>query len=162
MTTFSGTADGKSLLGFGARPAFLLACAAILLVFLLPNAIERRRVAQFLILALSSIAIVTGWFCSARYADSNAIWRKLAAILTAVYLSCSVPAFVFELSSLRWLMTAPNWVSVYLSPWVHWGDILILLGIAGALCGRGKARIAFVTASILQLILWESMGRWIL
>jgi hypothetical protein len=58
-----------------------------------------------------------------------------------------------------WFMHA-HWASLYVRPWVYWGFIFVYFSVAGSFLGRGRASIAFVLASVLLLILWKSMGRW--
>jgi hypothetical protein len=152
---------------FGVRPIFVLVCVVCLLVFFLPDAISGRHGVQKVLLLLASFAIASGWFFLVRHLEPNSTLRTLVALTTSVYLTASLPAFLFELSQIKWLMRHPlhHTFEMYVWPWVHWGYqgyLPVLLGVAGSFAGRGRARIAFVVGSILLLVLRESMGTWVL
>jgi hypothetical protein len=152
---------------FRVRPTFVLGCAVLLLVFFLPDALRGRHSTQKFLLLLASFAVASGWFCLLKYRQPNSTWRAFVALVTSAYLTASLPAFLFELSQIKWLMRHPfhHTFEMYMWPWVHWGYqgyIPVLLGVAGSFTGRGRSRAAFVTASILLLILRESMGIWVL
>jgi multisubunit Na+/H+ antiporter MnhG subunit len=146
---------------FRVRPAVLLACFGILLVMLLPDAMREHRSAKWLLLTFGSLAVILGWFFYIRHHENNSKWREFIALITAVYLTASIPAYYFEFFPIKWLMRGPHWSALYVRPWVHWAFIFVYLSVAGSLLGRGRARIAFTTGSILLLILWEAMPRWI-
>jgi hypothetical protein len=165
MNSMNPTMDRRNL--FRVRPTFLLACVVFLIAFFLPDTIRGRHVVQRAFLVLASLAIVSGWFFLLKYREANSTWRTLVALVTSVYLTASVPVFLFEMSQIRWLMRHPfhHTFEMYVWPWVHWGYqgyVPVLLGVAGSFLGRGRARIAFVGGSILLLILRASMGTWVL
>ena len=158
-------ADRKSW--FHVRPAFLLGCATLLVILVLPSAIAHKYDVQWLFLLFASLAIALGWFLLAKYREPNGTWRALIALATSVYLTAFLPVFLFELAQIKWLMRHPfhHAFSMYVWPWVHWGYqgyLFAFLGVAGALMGRSWARIAFVSGSVLLLILRASMGTWVL
>jgi len=145
---------------FSVRRSFLLACAAFLVVMVLPNVAEGRHTVQLVFLVLAALAIASGWFFLLKYREPNSTWRALIALITSVYLTVSIPVFFFELSQIRWFTRHPGF-SMYARPWVHWGYVFVYLGVAGAFLGRGRSRIAFVVASTLLMILWEGTGTWV-
>jgi hypothetical protein len=152
---------------FRVRPNFVLGCVVVLLVFFLPDAIRGRHGVQKALLLLASFSIASGWFCLLRHRETNSTWRSLVALATSVYLTASLPVFLFELSQIKWLLrhSLHHMFGMYVWPWVHWGYqgyLPILLGVVGSFAGRGRARVAFVVGSVLLLILRESMGTWIL
>lgn len=146
---------------FKTRPIFVLSCIALLVVFLLPNALKAHRTAQWVIFVAASAAILFGWFFHTIHPKPGSKSRQFIALLTSLYLTASIPAFFFEFSQVRWLMRGPHWASIYVRPWVHWGFLLVYLGVVGAFFGRGYARTAFLTGSILLAVLWQSMSVWI-
>jgi len=140
-----------------------MACAAFIVVLVLPDAIRGRHVIQRLVLLLASLAVLSGWFFLLKYREPNRTWRAVVAAVTSVYLTASLPVFLFELSQIRWLMHH-HMLSMYVRPWVHWGYqgyLPVLWGVAGSFFGRSWARIAFLVGSILLLILRASMGTWV-
>jgi len=143
------------------RQNFLLFCALGLLAFLLPGAVAGHRFAQLILAALSAVAVLLGWFFYGMFREANQKWRDLTAVITGVYLTACVPTLFFELFPVKWFMRGHQWPSFYVRPWAHWGGALVFLGVAGTLLGRGRARIAFVTAGFLMLILWISMPHWV-
>jgi hypothetical protein len=152
---------------FRVRPIFVLGCVVFLLIFFLPDAVSGRYGVKKALLLSASVAIVSGWFFLLKYREPNSTWRVSAAFATSVYLTASLPAFLFEMSQIKWLMLHPfhHTFEMYVWPWAHWGYqgyLPVLLGVAGSFTGRGRARIAFVIGSILLLILRESMGPWVL
>jgi hypothetical protein len=152
---------------FRVRPIFVLGCVVFLLVVFLPDAISGRHGVQKLLLLSAGVAIASGWLFLLKHREANSTLRTLVALTTSVYLTLSLPAFLFELSQIKWLMRHPfhHAFEMYVWPWVHWGYqgyAPVLLGVAGSFAGRGRARIAFVVGSILLLVLRESMGIWVL
>lgn len=143
------------------RPLLLLTCSAAILVILLPGEVRGHRTAQWLILIFANSAILLGWFFYLTDREWNSKWRKFVALATGLYLIASIPAFFFEFSPVKWFMRNHQWSSLYVRPWVHWGFVLVYLGCVGSFFGRGRGRIAFAVASVLLIILWESMARWI-
>jgi hypothetical protein len=158
MDTVNPSINRKTL--FHVRPAFILACAALLGAIILPDALNGRHAAQRSVLLLASLAVALGWYFLLRYREPTRTWRALIALVTSAYLTASLPVFLFELSQIRWLMRHP-WPSMYVMPWVRWGYLLVLWGVVGSLVGRGRARIAFVVAGVLLMILRASMGTWV-
>lgn len=154
--------DRKKL--FRVRPIFLVACAAFLAVISLPDVVHGSHVLKRVFLLMASLALVSGWFFLLRDREPNSAWRAVIALTTSVYLTVSVPVFLFEMSQIKWLMRHPmNRVfAIYVWPWVHWGFLLVLLGVVGSFFGRGRARIAFFVGSILLTILWAATGTWVL
>ncbi|HTA23392.1 MAG TPA: hypothetical protein VK763_07650 [Terriglobales bacterium] len=149
------------------RPNFVFACVVFLLVFFLPDIISGKHGLQKILLLLASVSIAVGWFFLLKPREPNSKLRALVALASSVYLTASLPAFLFELSQIKWLMRHPlhHTFEMYVWPWVHWGYhgyVPVLLGVAGSFAGRGRARTAFVVGSILLLILRESMGTWVL
>jgi len=147
------------------RPRFLLACAIFLFVIVLPSAAWGRPSIQRVYLAMASLAILSAWFFILKSRETTSTWRKLAAFATSLYLAASIPIFLYELSNARWWMLHPlprSLVSLYVSPWVHWGYFLLILGFAGSFFGRDRVRFALAIASALLLVLRFSMGTWLL
>jgi hypothetical protein len=145
---------------FRVRPAVLIGCGILSAVVLLPVVFAHRYHAQMGLLLFASACVISGWFVLVRYRELDSSWRARLALLTSVYLTVSVPGFFIEFSPITWFMHA-HWASLYVRPWVHWGFAFVYLSVAGSFLGRGRARVAFVLASVLLTILWESMGRWI-
>lgn len=148
--------DGR----FQIRPSVLIGCALLFAVVILPIFFSHRGYAQMCLLLAASLCVISGWFVLVRYRELDTTWRGWIALFTSAYLTASVPGFFIEFSPVTWFMHA-HWASLYVRPWVHWGFLFVYLSVAGSFLGRGRARIAFVLASVLLLILWESMGRWI-
>ena len=152
---------------FRVRPGFLLACATFLGVVALPGVVSDSYSLKRLFLLVAALAVASGWFFLLRDREPNPAWRALIALVTSVYLTVSLPVFLFEMAQIKWLMRNP-WnraFSFYVWPWVHWGYngvILVFLGVAGSFLGRGRARIAFLVGSILLLILRGATSTWIL
>lgn len=152
---------------FQVRPGLLLGCCFVLLVFFLPDAIRGTHSLQWAVLSLATLAVAAGWLFLARHRQPNSPWRTMVALAASVCLTASLPAFLFEMSQVRWLMRHPGHrvFSAYVWPWVgRWGYngwALLLLIVAGSSFGRGWARVAFVTACTLLLILRASMGTWV-
>jgi len=152
---------------FHVRIRFLLGCVVVLIVFFLPDAIRGSHGVQRAVLLIAGVSIFSGWFFLLKYREPNSTWRALIALLASVYLTASIPVFLFELSQIRWLMRHPlhHMFEIYVWPWVRWGHqgyIPVLLGVAGSFLGRGPARVAFVAGSVLLLALRASMGTWVL
>jgi hypothetical protein len=148
--------DGR----FRVRSSVLIGCTLLFAVVVLPISFSHRYYAQMCLLLAASLCVISGWFVLVRYRELDTTWRGRIALFTSIYLTASVPGFFIEFSPVTWLVHA-HWASLYVRPWVHWGFIFVYLSVAGSFLGRGRARIAFVLASVLLLILWESMGRWI-
>jgi hypothetical protein len=148
---------------FRVRPRFLAGCAAVVVVLVLPALIAHSRILEQAVLALAALAIIAGWFFLIRDPSPKTTWRAVIALITAVYLVASLPAFFFELSPMRWFGRHPwhSWLSMYARPWVHWGHILVFLSIICSFLGRGRARIAFVTGSVLLMVLREAHPIWL-
>ncbi len=152
---------------FRVRPIFLLACATLVAVVALPDVVHGSHILKRVFLLLAGLALASGWFFLLSDREPNSAWRAWIALLTSVYLTVSLPVFLFELSQIKWLMHHPHhyMFEMYVWPWVRWGDqgyLPVLLGVAGSFLGRGRARMAFVVGSILLLILRASMGTWVL
>jgi hypothetical protein len=146
---------------FLVRPLFLLTCFGFLLMFLLPDAIRGNRTGHWLLFIFGSLAVILGWCFYFGDPEKTSKWREFVSLLTALYLTASIPVYFFEFSPVKWFMRGHSWPSLYVRPWVHWGFIFVFLGVVGSLFGSGRARIAFTTSSILLALLWESMARWI-
>lgn len=147
---------------FRIRPKFVAGCAAVIAALILPDAIARSHIAMRIVLLLAAAAILVGWFLLAK--DWPKItWRALIALGAAVCLIVSLPVYVFEMSQVRWLIRHPwhYWLSMYVRAWVHWGYIFIFLSVICSFFGRGRARIAFVTGSVLLMVLRFAMGTWV-
>lgn len=148
--------DGR----FRVRPSVLIGCALLFAVVVLPILFSHKYYAQMSLLLAASLCVISGWFALVRYRELDATWRGWIALLTSVYLTVSLPGFFIEFSPMMWFIRT-HWAQIYVRPWIHWGFIYVYLSVAGSFLGRGRARIAFVLASVLLLILWESMGRWV-
>ncbi len=164
MTLMNPAVDRKKL--FHVRPLFLLGCVAFLVVLILPDAIRGRDGVRHSLLLFATLAIVMGWFFLMKYHEPNTKWRALVALLTSIYVTASVPVFLFELSPTRWLVRHPHHYTfeMYSWPWVHGGYqgfVPLFLGVVGCFFGSGRARVAFVTGGILLLVLRASMGTWV-
>ena len=145
---------------FQLRPAVLVGCTLLFAVAVLPIIFSHKYYAQLGLLLAACVCVVLGWFFLVRDRQWDAKWRGWIALVTSVYLTLSIPGFLIEFSSINWLMHA-HWASIYVRPWVHWGFIYVYLSVAGSFLGRGRTRIAFVLASVLLMVLWESMAPWI-
>jgi len=145
------------------RPKFLLACAIVLIVVFLPEAISGRRLLRQTFLLAAAVAIILGWFFFLKNSKPSSGWRAFIAVVTSVYLTASLPVFLFESAQIKWLMGHPL-REQYVHLWVHDGSqgfLQTLLAVVGSFFGTGRARVAFVTGSILLLILRLSMGTWV-
>jgi len=158
MTSASPPMERKGR--FHVRPGFLLGCAIFLMVFFLPGALWNKLYAQRALFALATVAILSGWFFVLLSPESNSRWRSVIALVASIYLTISLPAFAYELSPFYWWLhhRAPLF---YIWPFVHWGYALTLLGLIGSFFGRGRARIAFVIASTVLVII-RLAGIWLL
>src|SRR5579862_7654158 len=112
------------------------------------------------LLVSATFCVVLGWMAFFRYREGEPSLRGRIALITSVYLTLSLPAFFIEFSPLMWFVHA-HWARIYVRPWVHWGFVPIYLSVACAFFGRGRSRVAFILASTLLAVLWESMSRWI-
>jgi hypothetical protein len=148
---------------FRVRPKFLLGCATVAVVLVLPSAVAGSPTLKQAVLLLASVAILTGWLLLLKDPGPKNDWRALIALITSVYLVASLPVFLFELSPWRWFVRHPwhSWFSMYSMPWVHWGHICVFLSVICSCLGRGRARIAFATGSVLLMALREATGTWI-
>lgn len=148
---------------FTVRPKFLAGCAVVLAVLFLPDLVAESYVSKVIVLLLATASIFRGWLLLLREHEQTSSWRSLISLIASVYLVISLPAFLFEISQIKWLMRHPwhQWFSLYVRPWVHWGYLFICLSIVGSLFGRGRARIAFVAASLLLLVLRGATGTWV-
>lgn len=161
MNTVNAAVPQKS--HFTVRPRFLAGCAAVLAVLFLPDLVAESYAAKVLVLLLATAFILAGCLLLLGEHEQTYSWRSLISLIAAVYLVISLPVFLFEISQIRWLMRHPwhHWFSLYVRPWVHWGYLFICLSIIGSLLGRGRARIAFVTGSLLLLVLRGATGTWV-
>ena len=152
---------------FHVRAGFLLAGASLAATLALPGLIRSSHALKMLFLLLAALALGLGWFFLLRERKPNSSGRASIAFVTSVYLTLSLPVFLFEMSQWRWLVRHPlrRVFSIYVWPWAHWGYgglIQVFLGVVGSFFGHGRARIAFVTGSVLLMILWASTGDWVL
>jgi len=148
---------------FRARPKFLVGCAAVVAVLFLPEVIAHSRIVKEAVLLLAVLAILIGWWLLLRDSGSKTNWRTVTAFIASVYLVASLPVFIFELSQAKWFIQHPwhSLFSMYALPWIRWGYIFIYLSVICSLLGRGRARIAFVTGSVLLMVLRQAMGTWV-
>jgi hypothetical protein len=148
---------------FSLRPKFLAGCAVAVAVLILPSVVAGSHTLKLTVLIVAGLAILSGWFLLLTDHGPKTTWRSLAALIAAVYLVASLPVFLFEMSQIKWLMLHPwhQWLSMYVRPWVHWGFAFVFLSIILSFLGRGRARIAFATGSILLLILYMATGIWV-
>ncbi len=144
---------------FSVRPKFLLGCAAVVLVLILPDVVAQSHILQRAVLLLAASFILAGWLLLLQDSEPSTTWRALVAVPSSVYLVVSLPAFFFEMSPWKWL--THHWISMYVRPWVHWGYALALLSIVCSFFGRGRARVAFVTGSVALFVLRAATGPWI-
>jgi hypothetical protein len=147
------------------RPRFLLGCAVCLLVLILPGLAGKRLFVQRAYLTFASLAILSAWLFLLKSDETRSKWRSSVALATSLYLTASIPIFLYELSDVRWRIRHPlpqPLISTYVWPWVHWGYLLLLLGFAGSFFAQGRVRIALLTASVLLLALRVAMVVWIL
>jgi hypothetical protein len=145
------------------RPAFLVGCVVVLFALILPDTLMHSRTLQNTALLVACVAIFLGWIFLL-LDRPKLTWRAATAMIAAVYLVISVPIFFFELFPRRWFLSIPqdHWVTIYAWPWAHWrGDILTIAGVFCSLLGRGRARIAFVTAAVLLWAIRASIGIWV-
>jgi hypothetical protein len=141
------------------RPAFILACIGFSTVLILPSVIAGRPILQRATLVIATIAIGSGWVLLLKHPEPNNTWRTGIALLTAAYLTASIPSVFFELSQWKWLRHPA--ASLYVRPWVHWGYTLMCLGILGSFCARGRSRMVLVVGSVIIIALRGSMGTWV-
>ena len=151
---------------FRVRPKFLLGSAAVAFVALFPLAAGDHYILKATLLVCAAIAILVGWYFLIDDGIPTPRWRGLVAFATSVYLTVSLPVFLFELSQIKWLVFSPmhHWISMYVSLWVRHGYngfIHVLLGVIGSFFGHGTARTAFVAGSIILLTLRLSSGTWV-
>lgn len=139
------------------RPGFILAIACLAILFTVPDLIARRPLLQEGTLLISVIAVGCGWVWLIRDREKGSTWRKWASIITAAYLTASIPAFLFEMRRRRLLNPA---ASAYVRPWVHHGYLLVCLGVLASFCLQGRRRLALLLASMLLFSLRTSMGTW--
>lgn len=161
MTSMNQVIDQKRVSRI--RPKFLAACVAVVVVLILPDAVAPSLVLKRLVLVLAALAILAGWLLLLKEARRKTTWRSLVALVASVYLVASLPVFLFEMSQVKWFMRHPwhYWLSIYVRPWVHWGYIFVFLSVICSFLGRGRARIAFVTGSVLLMVLRFAMGIWV-
>jgi len=148
------------------RPIFLFASAAFLAVVTMPGVVRGSHTLKRICLWSAALLILLGWCFLVKDRPPNSLWRKLIALTTSAYLTVSLPVFLFEMSQMKWFMRHPmrHAFDLYVWPWVHWGygGILpVFLGVVGSLFGRGRARVAFLFASTLQMILWAATVTWV-
>jgi hypothetical protein len=144
------------------RPWFLAGCVAFLVMLILPGVIRDSHASQRVLLFLAAVAILSGWIMLL-VDKPRMTWRTVTAMIASVYLVASLPVFIFEMSQLKWFMRYPHHylLSMYVRPWVHWGYILIPLGVICSFLGRGRARVAFVTGAALLMVIWVAVGIWV-
>ncbi len=147
---------------FRVRPEFLAGCAAVVAVLILPDVVAQSHVLKRVVLLLAALAILAGWLLLLKDRGPKTTWRTLIALIASVYLVASLPVFLFEMSQVKWLMRHPwhHWLSMYVRPWVHWGYTLVFLSVICSFLGRGRARIAFVTGSVLLMVLRFATDPW--
>jgi len=148
---------------FSVRATFVVACVALLVVLFLPAAIMGKHAVQRTVLVLAAVAVLSGWYFLVKYRERCSPWRTVITLVTSVYLTASIPVFLFELSQVRWLMHH-RMLSLYTRLWVHQGSqgyLLVFAGVVGSFMGSGRSRIAFILGSILLMILRASMGTWV-
>jgi hypothetical protein len=160
----SALVDRKNL--FRVRPIFLIAFAAFLAVTTFSDIMHGSHILKRVFLLSATLALASGWFFLLRDHEPNSSWRASIALLTSIYLTVSLPVFLFEMSQFRWLARHPmhRVFSLYVWPWVHGGLdglIPVFLGVVGSFFGRGRARTAFVVGSTLLLILWAATFTWV-
>jgi hypothetical protein len=151
---------------FRVRGSLLIGGAFVLCVAFLPGIVSGSYILKRAFLISASAAIATGWFFLFKDHEPNSTWRVWLAGITSVYLTVCLPAFLFEMSQIKWLMLHPmhRLFSMYVSPWVHFGFqglLFVAGGVLGSLFGRGRARVAFLVGATLLLILRIAIGDWV-
>jgi hypothetical protein len=148
---------------FAVRPKFLAGCAAVVVTLSLPDLVAQSFILKRAVLVIAALAILVGWVLLLKDRESRTTSRALIALVASIYLVVSLPVFLFEMSQVKWLMRHPwhDWISIYVRPWVHWGDVLMFASVICSFLGRGWPRIAFVTGSILLVVLRMAMGTWV-
>ena len=155
---------------FSVRSSFLVALsvcvAAPVVAVYLSYVISPSHNLKMAVWALASGAVLTGWFFLFNDHTPNDTLRTWIAVATSIYLTASLPTFLFEISPFRWFAFNPmhREFSMYVSPWIYGGFhglFLVLAGVAGSFFGRGRARIAFLISSVLLLILWAATMPWV-
>jgi hypothetical protein len=147
---------------FRVRPKFLAGCAAAVSVFFLPDVVAESHTLKRVVLLLAASAILSGWLLLLKDRWPKTTWRRATVTIVSIYLVISLPGFLIEMSQIKWLMLHPwhHWLSIYVRPWVHWGYILVPLSVICSFFGRGRPRVAFVTGSVLLMVLWIATGTW--
>jgi hypothetical protein len=154
---------------FYIRPRFLAALslwiAVPVVVIYFGILVSHNHVLKMFIWMSSILALLTGWYFLLKDHEPHSRWRAWIALITSIYLAASLPTFLFEISPFRWFVIHPmhREFSGYVLPWIYWGrgSIFVLAGVAGSLCGRGRARAAFLLTSVLLLTLWFATMPWI-
>ncbi len=117
--------------------------------------IEGSRLIRRAIVLLSCIALVYGWISSIKQPESNALWRRVIAFISAMALTVSVPAF--------WLYTSVVPRSLHWWAWISYRFVfapnfgaLAFKGAAifGTFLGVGRARLAFLVALTAMCLIW--------
>jgi hypothetical protein len=147
------------------RPHFLLACAVVLLILILPSVGWHKPFVQGVYVVIASLAILSVWYFLLKPRDGASRARTMITLATSLYLTASIPIFVYQISGISWRLQHPlpdSLISMYVRPWVHWGILLLVLGLAASFFAQGRERIALLTASVFLLVLRASMGTWVL
>jgi len=144
---------------FRVRSVFVLVFLAFLIAGIVPPLVAGKPVLERIMLILVSIAVGASWILLLLRDEENKGWRSWLSLITAAYLTASIPAVFFELS--QWKSLRHPAASIYIRPWVHWGPALMCLGVLGSFCAQGRVRAALVVGSALLLALRLSTGTWV-
>jgi len=146
---------------FQVRLSFLFVCALVVLsIGPLPYLVRGRLLAQGAVLLLAAIPAAFGWFFVLNDTAPSGRLRTWAVLITAAYLTISLPAYFVELFTTIGFCIHHPALLVFMKPWVRWGYV-IYIGFIASFLGRGRARVAWVRCSTSLMILWESTGTWL-
>ena len=151
---------------FPVHRGYLIAFIMTIAVFTLPGVVSDSYILKRIFLLAACMSLLLGWVFLLKEREGHSAWRRWIALATSLYLTASLPVFLFEMSQIKWLMRHPwhRFFSAWVWPWVRFGYqgyLLVLLGVLGSFFGRGRARTAFLVSSILLLILRASTGTWV-
>jgi len=79
------------------RPRFLLACAVVLLILILPSVGWQRPLVQAVYVVIASLAILSAWYFLLKPRDSASRARTMITVATSLYLTASIPIFVYQI-----------------------------------------------------------------
>ena len=142
------------------RPALILTVIAILSIVIFPGAIAGKPRLQSAGIMLAALVVAFDWYFLLKDRSYEKSWRFTITLATGIYITASVPTFLFELYQVKWI-GQHHVISLYVRPWVYGGYSLVLGTVIGAMCGRGKVRVAGLVATTILAIIRLSMGTWV-